>query len=67
MSLLLSRNGQENGPISYQGYLIDGGKDHKKRVAHLREVREHYEDKLSHGGKIVNIHHLSPQGTFWKK
>lgn len=67
MQFFLSPNGQENGPVSHQGDLIDDGKDHEERVAHRREVREPYEDKLSHCGFIADVHILCPQGSFWRK
>lgn len=30
----------------HQGDLKDGGKEHKERISHFREVREPYEDNL---------------------
>ena len=67
MQFFFSSNGQENGPISPHRDLIDDGKDHKERVAHLWAIRKPYEDKMSHCGLIVGIHLLCLQWSFWRK
>lgn len=64
LNLSLSHYGHEEDPVSQQSYLIDGDKGHEEWIAHLREVRELYEDELSHCVKIVDIHIICPQRCF---
>ena len=66
MQFFLSSNGQENNSISHQGDLIDDGKDHEKRVAHLGEIRKPYKNKLSHCGLIADAHLFNSHQSFWK-